>query len=47
MGLGLVKGVCVVPHAETWSEDRQHRTRTLLPAGVTLRVLESSQSLRV
>lgn len=47
VGLGLVTGLCVVPHAETWSEDRQHRTRALLPEGVTLHVLDSSQSLRV
>ena len=29
LGLGLVRGVAVVPEAETWSEERLHRTLSL------------------
>src|SRR5262245_26339743 len=43
LGLGLVRGVAIVPGVETWSEERRHRTLTLadtpvveLPTGSAL-----------
>lgn len=34
VGLGLVAQLAVVPHADTWSEDKLHRTLQLAPAGL-------------
>jgi cyanophycinase len=36
LGLGLVEQVAVVARADTWSEDKLHRTLQLTPAGVPL-----------
>ena len=36
LGLGLVRQMAVVPRADTWSEDKLHRTLQLTPAGVPL-----------
>ena len=43
LGLGVVRGVAVIPGVETWSEERRHRTLTLantpvveLPTGSAL-----------
>ena len=43
LGLGLVRGVAVIPEAEAWSEERRHRTLSLantpvveLPTGSAL-----------
>jgi cyanophycinase len=47
VGLGLLPGVAFVPAAESWSEDREHRTRSLLPAGVELHVLPPGEHVRI
>jgi len=36
LGLGLIPQLAVVPRADTWSEDKLHRTLQLTPAGVPL-----------
>lgn len=36
LGLGLIDGLAVVPRADTWSEDKLHRTLQLTPVGVPL-----------
>jgi cyanophycinase len=36
LGLGLLHQLAVVPRADTWSEDKLHRTLQLTPAGVAL-----------
>ena len=36
LGLGLVRQMAVVARADTWSEDKLHRTLQLTPAGVPL-----------
>ena len=36
LGLGLVQQLAVVARADTWSEDKLHRTLQLTPAGVPL-----------
>jgi cyanophycinase len=36
LGLGLLERLAVVPRADTWSEDKLHRTLQLTPAGVAL-----------
>jgi cyanophycinase len=36
LGLGLLEQLAVVPRADTWSEDKLHRTLQLTPAGVAL-----------
>ena len=34
LGLGLVPHMAVIPHADTWSEDKRHRTLQLAPKGL-------------
>ena len=34
LGLGLIEGMTVVPHHDTWSEEKAHRTLQLAPAGL-------------
>ncbi|MGI8684521.1 MAG: Type 1 glutamine amidotransferase-like domain-containing protein [Acidimicrobiales bacterium] len=34
LGLGLVSQVAVIPHADSWSHDKSHRTISLAPAGL-------------
>jgi len=34
LGLGLIGQVAVIPHADTWSEDKRHRTLQLAPKGL-------------
>ncbi len=46
-GFGLVRNVAFVPSAESWSEDREHRTRSLLQAGVDLHVVASGDHVRL
>jgi cyanophycinase len=36
LGLGLLPHLAVVARADTWSEDKLHRTLQLTPAGVPL-----------
>jgi cyanophycinase len=32
VGIGLIAPLAVVPHADTWSDDKLHRTQVLAPA---------------
>jgi cyanophycinase len=34
LGLGLIENVAVVPHHDTWSEEKAHRTLQLAPKGL-------------
>jgi cyanophycinase len=34
LGLGLLGQLAVIPHADTWSEDKRHRTLQLAPRGL-------------
>jgi cyanophycinase len=34
LGLGLIGQMAVIPHADTWSEDKRHRTLQLAPKGL-------------
>jgi cyanophycinase len=34
LGLGLIPQLAVIPHADTWSEDKRHRTLQLAPRGL-------------
>jgi len=36
LGLGLLSGLAVVPHHDTWSEEKVHRTQQLAPKGLVL-----------
>lgn len=45
LGLGLVPQLAVVPRADTWSEDKLHRTLQLTPAGVTLAEIDERTAL--
>lgn len=36
IGLGLVAGLAVMPHADTWSPAKVHRTRKMVNAAVTI-----------
>lgn len=36
VGLGLLRGITVIPGFDTWSEDAVHRTRDLAPSGVAI-----------
>lgn len=47
VGLGLVRDVAFVPMAEAWSDDREQRTRKLLPSGVELHVVPSNEHVRI
>lgn len=45
LGLGLLAQVAVVPRADTWSEDKLHRTLQLTPAGVALAEIDERTAL--
>jgi cyanophycinase len=34
LGLGLIGQLAVIPHADTWSDDKRHRTLQLAPKGL-------------
>jgi cyanophycinase len=34
LGLGLLEGMTVVPHHDTWSDEKAHRTFQLAPKGL-------------
>jgi cyanophycinase len=36
LGLGLVEQLAVIPHHDTWSPDKTHRTMELAPSGVAV-----------
>jgi cyanophycinase len=45
LGLGLLEGMTVVPHADTWSEDKSHRTLQLAPKGLLLAAVDERTAL--
>ena len=45
LGLGLVNLLTVIPHANTWSPEKAHRTYTLAPAGVAVAALDERTAL--
>jgi cyanophycinase len=36
LGLGLVEQLALIPHHDTWSADKTHRTMELAPSGVAV-----------
>ncbi|MEO7556123.1 MAG: Type 1 glutamine amidotransferase-like domain-containing protein [Acidimicrobiales bacterium] len=45
VGLGLLDGMAVVPAADTWSEDKAHRTRQLAPRGLIVAAVDERTAL--
>jgi cyanophycinase len=45
VGLGLVRQLGLVPRADTWSDDKLHRTRRLAPAGVPVAMVDERTAL--
>ena len=45
LGLGLLSGVAVVPHHDTWSEEKVHRTRQLAPKGLVVAGVDERTAL--
>jgi cyanophycinase len=45
LGLGLVNLLSVIPHANTWSPEKAHRTYSLAPAGVTIVALDEQTAI--
>jgi cyanophycinase len=45
VGLGLVGELGLVPRADTWSDDKLHRTRQLAPAGVPVAMVDERTAL--
>lgn len=45
LGLGLLSGVAVIPHHDTWSEEKMHRTRQLAPKGLVVAGVDERTAL--
>jgi cyanophycinase len=45
LGLGLLEGLTIVPHADTWSDDKAHRTLQLAPAGLLVAAVDERTAL--
>jgi cyanophycinase len=45
LGLGLLEGVAVVPHHDTWSEEKVHRTNQLAPKGLVVAGVDERTAL--
>lgn len=45
LGLGLLEGMAVVPHADTWSQEKVHRTLQLAPRGLLLADVDERTAL--
>lgn len=45
LGLGLLSGMAVVPHHDTWSEDKVHRTQQLAPKGLVVAGVDERTAL--
>jgi cyanophycinase len=45
LGLGLLEGVAVVPHHDTWSEEKSHRTQQLAPKGLVVAGVDEGTAL--
>ena len=45
LGLGLVSQVAVIPHADSWSHDKSHRTISLAPADLPLVAIDERTAI--
>jgi cyanophycinase len=45
IGLGLIEQLAVLPHANTWSPDKAHRTVTLASGGVRVAAIDEQTAL--
>jgi cyanophycinase len=45
LGLGLLEGVAVVPHLDSWSEEKAHRTLQLAPKGLVVAGVDERTAL--
>lgn len=45
LGLGLIEGVAVVPHHDTWSEEKVQRTQQLAPHGLVVAGVDERTAL--
>jgi cyanophycinase len=45
LGLGLLEGVAVVPHHDTWSEEKTQRTQQLAPKGLVVAEVDERTAL--
>jgi cyanophycinase len=45
LGLGLLEGVAVVPHHDTWSEEKAQRTQQLAPTGLVVAGVDERTAL--
>jgi cyanophycinase len=45
VGIGVVAPLAVVPHADTWSEDKLHRTQKLAPASTPVAGIDERTAL--
>jgi cyanophycinase len=45
LGLGLLEGVAVVPHHDTWSEEKAQRTQQLAPKGLVVAEVDERTAL--
>jgi cyanophycinase len=45
LGLGLVEQLAVIPHHNTWSADKEHRTLQLAPAGLPIVGIDEATAL--
>jgi cyanophycinase len=45
LGLGMVEQVAVIPHADTWSPEKAHRTVQLAAGGVRLATIDEQTAL--
>ena len=45
LGLGLIGQLALIPHADTWSEDKRHRTLQLAPKGLPVVAIDERTAL--
>ncbi len=45
LGLGLVEQLAIIPHHNTWSHDKEHRTLTLAPKGLCIVGIDEATAL--
>jgi cyanophycinase len=45
LGLGLLTQLAVIPHHDTWSEEKAHRTLKIAPAGMPIAGVDERSAL--
>ncbi len=45
VGLGLIGGMTVIPHSDTWSEEKTHRTLKLAPKGLIVAAVDERTAI--